>query len=68
MWQNYEKDESVMPQELRKVKRTTVMEIGGKLTSADIKQRACIYYKLNALVYENCTTTTRIIDDHAGGS
>lgn len=28
-----------------------------------MKQRVCIDYKLHALVYENCTTLCRIIDD-----
>lgn len=63
MWRNYAKDGTVLPMGKAKVKRTTFMEIVSKLTTADVKQRACIDYKLHALVYENCTTLERIVDD-----
>lgn len=63
MWRNYAKDGTVVRDPFRKVKRTTFMEVVRRLTCADVKQRACIDYKLHALVYENCTTLERIVED-----
>lgn len=45
------------------MKRTTFTSILSKITTVYSKQRACVDYKLNALVYENASTLKRIIED-----
>lgn len=49
--------------ERRKMKRTTFRSILSRLITADMKQRACVDYKLNALVYENACVLKIIVND-----
>lgn len=49
---------------MRKVGRKLFCAIVGKPLSGDVKQRACVDYKLHALVYENNERLRRIIDNH----
>lgn len=46
------------------MKRTTFTSIMSVLTTGDVKQRACVDYKLHALVYENASVLRRVIEDH----
>lgn len=47
----------------KKVCRTLFCSIVSRLTKGDIKQSACVDYKLHALAYENVSTLRRIIED-----
>lgn len=64
MWRNYARERSRFPSGVKKVRRTVFCDIASKLTRGDTKQRACIDYKLHALVYQNINTLGRIIENH----
>lgn len=64
LWEMYDADKRRTANEGRKLKRTTFTSILSKITTADTKQRACVDYKLHALVYENASTLKRIIEDN----
>lgn len=63
IWQAYNAKDGRECESGRKLKRTTFISILRKITTADTKQRACVDYKLHALVYENASTLKRIIED-----
>lgn len=67
IWQTYNKDSPHSEEVVgvkRKLKRTTFTSIMSRLTTSDMKQRACVDYNLHALVYENGSILKRIIDDN----
>lgn len=63
LWRRYCGERIVFSGSLRKLKRSKFTQICTALTNYDIKQRAYVYYKLHALVYENATMLKRIIED-----
>lgn len=63
MWRKYSSDIDSFSEGMRKLKRSKFIQIATALTKDDVKQRACVDYKLHALVYENATTLKRIIED-----
>lgn len=64
MWRNYGRESQLFSANTKKVGRTLFCSIVSRLTKGDIKQRACVDYKLHALEYENVSTINRIIEDH----
>lgn len=64
LWRIYARKSMKLPRNVRKVGRTVFCGIVSKLTRGDVKQRACVDYKLHALVYENTERLKRIIDDN----
>lgn len=61
IWQAYNAKCTGEGEGRRNMKRTTFTSIISKITTADTKQRACVDYKLHALVYENASNLKRII-------
>lgn len=64
IWEQYSDSSTVLGPSVKKLKRTAFKKILSLLTKGDEKQRACVDYKLHALVYENASLLKRIIDDH----
>lgn len=64
MWRNYTREKFSYPSGVKKLIPTLFCDIVTKLTRGDVKQRACIDYKLHGLVYENVKMLRRIVDDH----
>lgn len=68
MWRNYRKENGEFSEGTKKVGRTLFCDIVSRITKRNIKQRACVDYKLHALVYENTSTLKQIIDDQVRDS
>lgn len=59
----YVADTVTLPAGMRKLKRFAFVDIVKTLKKGDVQQRACVNYKLHALVYENSSSLKRIIGD-----
>lgn len=68
MWLQCKAGKNILPDGMKKLKRTLFANIVSALTKGYLKQCAYIYYKLHALVYENSCTIMRIIEDHVRGT
>lgn len=63
MWRKYSTCTKSFPEGMRNLKRSNFHQIATALTKDDLKQKACVDYKIHALVYENETILKRIIED-----